>query len=240
LAGRGHFVVMTLDVHPTGLHLQHHVGAQVLEVIHRRGREVALLVARPVTEIVLFASAVPAPLVGVDVVKAVLGRGVEADAVKDEELGLRAEEGLIGDARLCQIGFGLLGDVAGIALVGLARARFHGVGNHHQRRRFAERVHERRIGHRDQQHVRFVNRLPAANRAGVKAKAVLKGVLFQLTDRVADVLPQTRQVGKAKVQHFGVVFGRKFKNCFRIHGFSLENRFMSKCFDHPEERNGRR
>ena len=74
LAGGGHFVVMTLDVQAAGLHLQHHVGAQILEVIHRRSREVAFLVARTIAEVVLLAAGVPAALIGIDVVEAVLRR----------------------------------------------------------------------------------------------------------------------------------------------------------------------
>ena len=79
------------------------------------------------------------------------------------------------------------------------------------------------VGIGDQQHVGFVNRLPAANRAAVKAEAVLEGVFFQFADRVADVLPEAGKIGEAKIENFCVVFCGEFKNCFRVHSFSLEN-----------------
>ena len=47
----GHFVVLALDVHADGDHLQDHLRAQVLEVIGGRNGEVAFLVARAIAEV---------------------------------------------------------------------------------------------------------------------------------------------------------------------------------------------
>ena len=77
------------------------------------------------------------------------------------------------------------------------------------------------LGIRDQQHVRFVNRLPAANRAAVETKAVFEGALFQFADRIADVLPQAGKIGEAKIEHFGVMLRCEFNYRFRIHSLSL-------------------
>jgi hypothetical protein len=47
--------------------------------------------------------------------------GLEAHVVEDEELGFRAEvDGVADAARRLQIGFGLLGDRARVAAIGLA------------------------------------------------------------------------------------------------------------------------
>ena len=46
LAGGADLVVLHLDLDPHLLHRQDHLRAQVLEVVHRRDREVALLVSR--------------------------------------------------------------------------------------------------------------------------------------------------------------------------------------------------
>ena len=80
-----------------------------------------------------------------------------------------------------------------------------------QRRRIAEGIHEGGVGIGHEQHVGFMNRLPAANGAAVEAKALLERALFQFADRVADVLPEARKIGKAEVQDFCVVFWKQIR-----------------------------
>ncbi len=75
-----------------------HLAAQVLVVVGGRHREVAFLVARTVAEVVLLAAGIPAPLLGVDEVEAVLLALVETHVVEDEELRLGAEVSGVGDA----------------------------------------------------------------------------------------------------------------------------------------------
>ena len=237
LAGGGHFVVMAFDVHAAGLHLQHHLGAQVLEVVDRRNGEIAFLVARAVAQVVLLAAGVPAAFVGVDVVETVLRGGVETDAVEDEELRFGAEEGLVGDAGLDQIGFGFLGDVARVALVGLRGERIDGVADHHQGRRVAERIHEGGVGSGiSNMSDSWIDCQPRIELAS-KPKPSLKESLFEFADRVADVLPDAGKVGETKIEHFRVVLCCEFKNPFRVHPFSLDK---DVCRVHAEETRTRR
>ena len=56
-----------------------------------RHREIAFLVARTVSLVVLLAARIPAPFFRVDEVKAVLLALIEAHVVEDKELGLGAE-----------------------------------------------------------------------------------------------------------------------------------------------------
>src|SRR6188508_2664119 len=96
-------------------------------MVHRRNREVPLLVARLVAEVRpirrALLAAVPGASLGVDEVVPVVVALVEADGVEEEELELGADEDRVGHARLLDVGLGLLRDVAGIAAIGLARDR---------------------------------------------------------------------------------------------------------------------
>ena len=98
LAGGGDFVMLLLDPDADLLHLQHHFGADVLQRVGWRYREVAFLVARLVAQIGAFLAAVPDAFFGFDEVVAGVLVGVEADAVEDEELRLGAEIGGIADS----------------------------------------------------------------------------------------------------------------------------------------------
>src|SRR4029079_614102 len=60
LAGGGDFVMVALDVEPDFSHGLDHLGAQILVMIGGRNRKVAFLVARPVAQVVLLASGIPA------------------------------------------------------------------------------------------------------------------------------------------------------------------------------------
>ena len=140
LAAGGDFVMMALDHQPAVLHGQRHLGAQVLVVVGRRNREIAFLVARTIAEVVLHAARIPAAFFGVDEVVALVLVLVEAHVVEDEELGLGAEVGGVGQAGGSEIHLGLLGDVARIAIVTLLGDGIDYVAHHHQRRNFGEGI----------------------------------------------------------------------------------------------------
>ena len=210
LPGGGHFVVMALDVQADFHHAHHHLRAQVLEMIDGRGGEVAFLEARAIAQVVLVAAAVPASFVRIDVEEAVLRRGIEANAIEDEELRFGAEESLVGDASLFQVRLGADGDLPGIARVGLVRDGVADVADQHQRGRVAERIHEGGVGIGHQQHVRFVDRLPPADGTAVKAESILEGALFQFADGITHVLPQAGKIGESQIENFGVVLIGKF------------------------------
>ena len=203
-------MVVALDVQPALDHDLHHLAAQILVMIRGRNREVAFLVTRPVAEVVLLPATVPAALFGVDEVIARMLILIEADVVEDEELSLGPEIGRVGDARVLQVQLGLLGDPARIALVVLARDRVHRVGDHDQRRRLAERIHDGRIRVRHQEHVALVDGCPGADAGAVEAVTFFEDVFVQFADGVRDVMPQTGDVAKAQVDLLGVVFLSKF------------------------------
>src|SRR5712692_11990488 len=104
--------MMLLDLDADALHLEHHLGANVLEAVVGRNREIAFLIARLIAEILAVLAAIPDALGRLDKVVAGVLVGVEADAVEDEELGLRAKVGGVADAGGLQIGLGLARDIA--------------------------------------------------------------------------------------------------------------------------------
>src|SRR4051794_41247280 len=94
-------------------------------MIDRRDGEVAALVAGLVAAVatLLDPAGVPGALDRVDVIEALVGRGLEADVVEDVELRLRSEEHGVGDAGGLEPLLGLGGHLARVALVRLAGAR---------------------------------------------------------------------------------------------------------------------
>ena len=112
LAGSGDFVVVHLDANAHFFQGQAHGGADVVQGVNRRYREVAALDARTVTEVATLVGAlgVPAGLGGVDLIEAAADVGTPADVVKNEEFVFRAEVGGIGDAGGLQVGFGATRD----------------------------------------------------------------------------------------------------------------------------------
>src|SRR5208282_2735415 len=103
LAGGGYFVMLLLDADTYPLHLEHHLGADVLQGVHRRDREVAGFVLDLEAEVRAFldralAPAVPITFVRVDVVVARILRRVVAQRVEDEKLRLGSEERRVADA----------------------------------------------------------------------------------------------------------------------------------------------
>ena len=96
------FVVLHLDRDADLLEHAHHLGTQVLELVHRRDREVALLVPRLVPEVgaaveLALAPRVPHAFDGVDEVVARELVLIEAHRVEDVELGLGAEVRGVGE-----------------------------------------------------------------------------------------------------------------------------------------------
>ena len=99
-------------------------GAQVLQRVVRRDREVALFRAHAMAEVGgAIATGVPVPLVAVHDRPLLVLRGAELDVVEDEELGLWAKVGGIGDAALLEMRLSLARDIARIARIRRARAR---------------------------------------------------------------------------------------------------------------------
>ena len=132
--------------------------------------------------------------------------GAPAHAVEDEEFWLWSEEGGVAQAGRFQVGFGALGDGAGIALVSLAVSGLDHVAGHDQRRFFKERINVGRAGVRDQLHVRGFNALPARDGRTVKSVAVGEFALIKMGNRHRGVVLLAPGVGKAKVNELDFVF----------------------------------
>ena len=163
LAGRCDLVMLLLDADADALHLEHHLLADILQAVVGGHREVAFLVARLVAEVRTLFAAVPVALVRVDKVVARMLIAIEADAVENEELGLRAEVGGVADAGGLQVRLGLAGDVARVAAVVGSGDRILNRANQRQRRILHEGIHDRRVAVGNDQHVAVIDRLPAAD-----------------------------------------------------------------------------
>ena len=116
------FVMLLLDADAHALHLEHHLGADVLQGVHGRYREIAGLVLDLVAEVRAFLdgallAAVPVTFVGIDEVVAGILRGIEAQRIEDEKLRLGAEERRVADAGGLEVRLGLARDVARVARV---------------------------------------------------------------------------------------------------------------------------
>src|SRR5690606_12697392 len=121
LAGGAHFVVVHFDCQAHLLHGGAHGGAQVVQGIHRRYREVAAFHTRTVTDVVLLEliGGHPGRFFGVDVVHGAGHVGLPLYGIKHEEFRLRTKQGAVGDAGGLQVFLGALSHGAGIALVAL-------------------------------------------------------------------------------------------------------------------------
>ena len=104
-----------------------------------------------------------------------------------------------------EVGLGLLRHVARVAAVGLTRDRVVDEEVDVQRLVRAERVDERAVGVGQQQHVRLVDRLEAADRRAVEAQAVGERVLAERRRRDGEVLHDAGQVAEADVDELDVV-----------------------------------
>ena len=86
-----------------------------------------------------------------------------------------------------------------------------------------ERVDERGLGLRHDEHVGLVDRLPAADAGAVEAEAVLEGRFFEHGGRDGEMLPQAGEVHEAQVDGLDFLFTDERKDFFRGHcvNFSL-------------------
>ena len=219
LPGGSHLVVMDLADDAAGLQRLDHLGTDVLQAVHGRHREVAFLVPGLVAQVLLVAVArVPGSLVGVDVVEAVVVALVEADVVEDVELDLRPPVAGVGDAGGLEVQLGLLRHVARVPGVGLAGQRILDVAHQVQGGQRGERIHEGGVGVREQQHVRLVDGLEAADAGAVEPDAVLEQPGVELVGGDGEMLPQPGHVGEPQVHDLRAVLLGKVDHLSRCHG----------------------
>jgi hypothetical protein len=96
-------------------------------------------------------------------------------------------------------GFGALGGRARIAAVELAGRRFDDVAEDDHHRRRAERIDVDRVEIGLEDHVGFVDRLPALDRGAVEHQAVFQLVLAHDAGDHGEVLPLALGIGEAQV-----------------------------------------
>ncbi len=201
LARRTDLVVRPLDDETGALELDDDLVAEVAEVVVRRDREVAALVLHLVAAVVELRAAVPRAGLGVDVVEARVGVGLEPHVVEDVELRLGGEVGGVADPGRLQVGLRLAGDVARVAAVGLAGERVVDEEVDDERLAGPERVEVRRRRVGEQRHVRLVDRLEPADRGAVEVEAVVEDRLVERGHGDREVLHDPRQVAEPDVDH---------------------------------------
>ena len=214
LAGGADLVVLHLDRDAHLLHLEHHLGTQVLVLVHRRDREIAFLVPGPVAARAGLPGT-PHAFGGVDEVVALVLPLVEAGLIEDVELALRAPVARLGDPGRLQVVLGLLRDVARVARVALAGDRVANEAEDVQRCRVAERVQDRGGRIRDEQHVGLLDLLEATDARTVETVPVFEAGLGQLRDRHAEVLGQAGEVAEPKVHDLDAGVLGQLQHVFR-------------------------
>ena len=165
LACTRHFVVEHFNRNAQRFEDQRHFSAHVLRAVDRRHGEVTTLDRGTVPPVATFklGAGVPRCFVLFDFVEGVVGLGAPAHAVENKELGLGAEECRVTQTRGLEVGFGPLGDRAGIAVIRLAIAGLDHVTGQDQRRFFEKRVDIGRIRVGNQLHIGGFDPLPSGN-----------------------------------------------------------------------------
>ncbi len=153
----------------------------------------------------VFGVGVPRGVGGVDLEGHLVGLHGEAHVVEEEEFRLGAVVGDIADAGGLEVGFGLLGGAARVALI-----RFAGVGLDHGAMNAegllgVERVDIGRGGVDHEFHVGRFDRLPPRDGGAVEHEAFLKEVFVDEVGVDGDVLEFAAHVGKADID-IGDVF----------------------------------
>jgi hypothetical protein len=147
-----------------------------------------------------------------------IGAEVVVHLVEDEELALRADVSRVGDPGRAEVLLGRARDPARVAAVALARRRVGDLAHERERRRFRERIEDRALGLRHEQHVRLRDALPAADRGAVEAEALVERGLVEGRQRQRHVLPRPEQVAELEVDHLRARLARPFE---RLAGFRL-------------------
>ena len=185
-------------------------------MVHRRYREIPLLVAGLEAEVrSLVGAGVPDSLDRVDLVIALVGVLIEANVVEDEELGFRPEVGGVRHPRRHQVVLGLLGDVPGVAGVGLAGDRVAHEAVQVEGLVLAEGVDHRGVRIGDQEHVGLLDLLEAPDRRAVESRTLLEAVQGQLVRRHRVVLHQAGQVREAKIDDLDALGLNQAQDLFR-------------------------
>ncbi len=190
-----------------------------MQGIDRRHREVTALDPRTMTEVAAFVSPfrVPAGFGRVDLVEATADVRAPADIVENKEFVFRPEIGGVGNPGGLQIGFGTTGDRTRIALIALHGVRLDHVTGQIQRRLFKKRIDAGGFRVRHQNHVRFLNALPAGDGRAVEHLAVLEDIFADLADGDGNVLFLATGVGEPVVHKLDALFFHQLHHISSFH-----------------------
>ncbi|EAP77703.1 hypothetical protein ISM_05400 [Roseovarius nubinhibens ISM] len=204
---RGHFVVMLVDLHAQTFHRREHFRTDVLRVVDRVHREVAALDAGTMAHVahLVFGVRVPGSVLGVDLIGDLVDRVREAHVVEEEKLRLGAHVGHVADARGLEIGFGLFGGAARVALIGFAGVGLDHRAMHAEGFLGIEGIDIGAVGVDHQLHVGGFDAFPASDRRAVEHKAFLEEVFVHLVGHQRHVLKLAARVGETNVDIFDVL-----------------------------------
>ncbi|MBA7589415.1 hypothetical protein ES708_31500 [subsurface metagenome] len=175
LTSRGCLMVLRLDFDSDTFENQHHLGAQILLAVRRRNRKVPFFVPGLVAQVRrLNPSGIPAPFYRIDMVVALMLVLIETDVVEDEKLRLRSEIGGVGQLGLFEVILRFYGDMPGIPGVILACNRIADVADQYECFFGQKGIDEGRFGDGLDQHIRFVDALPAPDARSVETETILK------------------------------------------------------------------
>jgi hypothetical protein len=222
-------MVMHFHRHTHLLENQAHLGAHVLQRIHRRNREVAAFDGRPVPAVAAFEPLVGGPggFLGIDLNGASRHVHMPGDRVEDEEFRFGAEVSDIADAAGLQVGFGPLGQGPRVALIAFPVAWLDYIATHDERGLFAERIHHRGARIRHQLHVGGLDPLPAGDRRAVERMTVAELVFIEVRCRHRDVLLLALGIGEAEIDELDLVVGDLlhdvFGSCHSLLSFGVQH-----------------
>jgi hypothetical protein len=137
----------------------------------------------------------------VDLVVRAVVRELVRDRVEHEELALRAEVRGVGDPGRAQVLLGALGHAPRVLGVRLPRQRVDDLAQQRERRRLGERVEDRGLRLRHEEHVALRDPLPAADRRAVEAEPVVERALVEGGERQGHVLPGPEEIRELEVDH---------------------------------------
>ena len=137
--------------------------------------------------------------------------------IEDEEFQFRPEESRIRDAGFLHVFFGLAGDGARVARIFFFGDRIAHIADHREGRVGHERIDFAGAGDGEQQHVRFIDRLPPADGGAVKSEAMLKTVDGEFADRQRGVLPQAGEIHEAQIDELDLFFFAELQHVLRGH-----------------------
>src|SRR5690348_2521749 len=114
---------------------------------------------------------------------------VKLGGIKHEELGFRTEETRVREPGEFQVTLGALCNRARIEGVTFFGDRIDGVTDETKRRLFGEGGHPEASSVGDEQHVRLVDRRPAADGRSIETKAIFELFFAEFADGKCKVLP---------------------------------------------------